>query len=39
VSGDEPHEETPELLAAKRCGDPYIVYADARERQRVLASG
>jgi hypothetical protein len=38
VAGNEPApEETPELVAAKRCGDPYLVYRDAHERQRVLS--
>ena len=30
-------EETPELADAKRRGDPYLVYGDARERQCVLS--
>jgi hypothetical protein len=30
-------EETPELVAARRRGDPYLVYADARARQRILS--
>lgn len=38
VSGaDAVPEETPELVAARRRGDPYLVYADARDRQRVLS--
>ena len=30
-------EETPELAAARRRGDPYLVYPDARDRQCVLS--
>ena len=30
-------EETPELAEANRKGDPYLVYRDAHERQRVLS--
>jgi predicted component of type VI protein secretion system len=30
-------EDTPELAAARRCGDPYLVYRDAHARQRVLS--
>jgi hypothetical protein len=38
VSGDElAPEDTPELAAARRCGDPYLVYRDAHARQRVLS--
>jgi hypothetical protein len=38
MSGNEvAPEETPELAAAKRCGDPYLVYRDAHARQRVLS--
>ena len=38
MSGDEPGlEETPDLAAARRRGDPYLVYADAHDRQRVLS--
>jgi len=36
VPGDQ-IEDTPELAAARRRGDPYIVYRDAHERQRVLS--
>ena len=36
--GDAPSEgDTPELAAAKRCGDPYLVYRDSHGRQRVLS--
>jgi hypothetical protein len=34
---EAPHEDTPELANAKRCGDPYLVYRDAHARQRVLS--
>jgi hypothetical protein len=38
VPGNEaPADDTPELAAAKRCGDPYLVYRDAHARQRVLS--
>lgn len=30
-------EETPDLAAARRRGDPYLVYPDARDRQCVLS--
>jgi predicted component of type VI protein secretion system len=30
-------EDTPELAAARRCGDSYLVYRDAHARQRVLS--
>lgn len=30
-------ETTPELAEANRRGDPYLVYRDAHERQRVLS--
>ena len=30
-------EETPELAEARRRGDPYLIYGDARDRQRVLS--
>jgi hypothetical protein len=30
-------EDTPELAAARRRGDPYLVYRDAHARQRVLS--
>jgi len=38
VSGNElAPEDTPELAAARRCSDPYLVYRDAHARQRVLS--
>ena len=38
VSEERPAvEETPELAEARRRGDPYLIYADARDRQRVLS--
>lgn len=38
VSGEErAPEETPDLVAARRRGDPYLVYADSRDRQCVLS--
>jgi hypothetical protein len=30
-------EETPDLAGAKRCGDPYLVYRYAHDRQCVLS--
>jgi pSer/pThr/pTyr-binding forkhead associated (FHA) protein len=32
-----PQEETPEVVAARRLGNPYLVYADGRGRQQVLS--
>jgi pSer/pThr/pTyr-binding forkhead associated (FHA) protein len=32
-----PQEETPEVAQARRLGNPYLVYADARGRQQVLS--
>lgn len=38
VSGNEfAPEETPEVAAANRRGEPYLVYRDAHERQCVLS--
>jgi hypothetical protein len=38
VSGNElAPDDTPELAAARRRGDPYLVYRDAHARQRVLS--
>jgi predicted component of type VI protein secretion system len=37
AGGQFASEETPDLAEARRRGDPYLVYPDARDRQCVLS--